>query len=105
MARRAAEKHRRLARGITASDDDRLQVFAVSRLVLRRSVIDAGSLKLSQPVDRRTAILNTGRDNDGPAADALAVVEGGAETIAERLQLRHTSWNDETGTELHRLDL
>ena len=80
--------------------------LAIARLDLGRGIVDAGAFEFGEPVDRQPAILHAGRDHDCLGADALAVVEGGAEAlVVEPLQERHAPRHREARTELHRLDL
>ena len=71
---RLREKHRRLARGIAAADDDDLLADAQLRLHRRRAVVHAGAFELREVLERRLAVLGARRDDHRARADARPVV-------------------------------
>jgi hypothetical protein len=61
--------------------------MTAARLVLRRRIVNAGSLELGETADREASILYAGRDHYRPRADSLPAVERGAEVaVVETLE-------------------
>ena len=60
---RLREKHRGLARGVAAADDDDLLAGAELRLHRRRGVVHARAFELREVLERRLAVLRARRDD------------------------------------------
>ena len=53
VARRAAEKHRRLTRRVATADHDRIGSPAKPRLDIGRRIVNSGTLEFLQPINRK----------------------------------------------------
>src|SRR6185503_15831698 len=74
-SRVSRQRHDGLPGRIAGADDDDLLVAAEFRLRVRRGIVDACALELTQAGHIEPAILHTRRDQDGLAANLRAVGE------------------------------
>ena len=72
--RALGEEHGGLPRGVAAADHDHLFARAELRLHERGRVVDADTFEARERLERRLAILRTGRDDDCACANAVALL-------------------------------
>src|SRR5579864_4944008 len=83
------QEHRSLAGRIAASNDYRLGFLTIASLHVGGRIVHARALEIGESFQRKPSILYPARDHDCAGADALAILEGGAEgTVLLRLQRR-----------------
>ncbi len=67
------EEHRRLSRGVAASDDDDRLAGALARLELGGGVVHAGHLVAIETLDGQLSVVRPRRSDDRPTSDLAAV--------------------------------
>ena len=101
----AGEKHGGLAGRVAAADDHHLLAGAQARLHGGGGVVDAAALEALVAGHRELAVARPGGDDDGAAADLLAVVEAQRVGRLVAVDADDAARDGEPGAELLRLDL
>src|SRR5262252_205262 len=100
------QKHRGLAGGVRAADDDRLIVVAELRVLHeRRVVVDADTFELSEILDRRLTVPGSGGDDHGAGRNRYTVLESHAIGASFAREIDGTFGNRHLGTKLLRLGI
>src|SRR5229473_630187 len=103
LIRISPQLHDGLSSRIAGAHDDDLLVATELRFRVRRGIVDAGTLELTQTGHVKAAILNTRRDKDGLAADLRTVGECDDANAGVDPETLHGAGHGDARTEFLRL--